>query len=345
MTGPLVSILVPNYNYGRFLPACLESALNQTYENLEVVFVDNDSTDDSYEIAQDFRRRYGDRLRVYRNDENVGGSGNARKACSRIDPRSQCIIYLSSDDFFHTTMIERCVGIMEAHPSVGFVITHRRAIDEHGRITEEIPFYNCDCVIPSTEQMEVFMMAGIGVSTQCFRNRHVDSRGNILGYNFDIAGDWFSNFILACESDMGYIQDALCTYRTHTTNVTSQAVRNLTNSIEHVLLIQAFHDIALSLERPSVARRLEPARVKLGSMCLRYAAQLLGDGDPSTARRYLHLGPVLRRDLRDDPAWATLWNLSGLEGQALREGVLAFEASSPQTRRVSYDPPPGAIRL
>jgi glycosyltransferase involved in cell wall biosynthesis len=48
---PLVSVCIPNYNYGQYLDHCLESVYNQTYPNIEVSFRDNNSNDDSYEIA------------------------------------------------------------------------------------------------------------------------------------------------------------------------------------------------------------------------------------------------------------------------------------------------------
>jgi hypothetical protein len=144
---------------------------------------------------------------------------------------------------------------------------------------------------------------------------------------------------------MGYIQEPLCSYRTHTTNTTSQAIKNLTNSIEHVRMLQAFHDIALNLKRPSVCRRLGPALEKLGTMCLRYSTQLLREGDAYTAKRYLHLAPVLRADIREDPGWQTLWRLAQLDREECLQGLIAFEAGTPQKRLISYDPPEGAIRL
>lgn len=343
---PLVSILIPNYNYARYLDSCLESALNQTYDNLEVVFVDNHSSDESYDIAMSYRSRYKDRIRVYRNDENIGGSANHKKAQSYMDPRTKCFIYLSSDDYYHPTLVERSMDIMDRHPSVGFVIVHRNSVDENGIVTEEIPFYNTNCVIPGAKQMEVFMMAGVGVSTQCFRNRQVEFAGeSVRSYRFDIAGDWFSNFCLASVADMGYISDPLCMYRTHSRNVTSGAVTNLTNSIEHILLIHAFSQMAKDLGVPGVSRRLRPGLEKLGNMCLRYCTQLLVQEDVYTAKRYLHLATVLKADISQDDSWRTLWRLSEVDTETRRMGLLEFEKDAPQRRLVSYDPPQGSILI
>ena len=80
-------------------------------------------------------------------------------------------------------------------------------------------------------------------------------------------------------------------------------------------------------------------------MCLRYCTQLLHEGDARTAKRYLHLGTVLRRDIVDDPAWKTLWRIAGLGADERGQALAEFEAASPQRRLVSYDPPAGSIRI
>lgn len=343
--APLVTILIPNYNYGRYLDECLSSAVGQTYERLQVIFIDNSSSDDSYEIALRYRARYGDRILVYRNDENLGGSRNCDKASRLMSADSEFHIYLSSDDAFHPTLVSRCMELMTRFPEVGFVLTHREDVDEMGRVQPSLPFYNVDCVVPRVGQMEVFMMAGIGVSTQCFRRRAAELRGHVPDYRFDVAGDWYSNFCLATAGDMGYLKDPLCRYRTHAANVTSGAVRDLTNVLEHYLLIHAFSAIATQQELPTVTARLPMAVAKLGAMCLRYASQLLHAGDPGGARRYLDLAPALKPDLVRDPTWRALRGCLGLAPEACLEKLQEIELKSPQGRLVAYDPPAGSVLL
>ena len=77
---PLVSICVPNYNYGEYLEYCLDSILNQTYPNIEVLFRDNQSTDNSYEIALSYRDKFRDKgfyYNVSQNKRNIGSDGNS----------------------------------------------------------------------------------------------------------------------------------------------------------------------------------------------------------------------------------------------------------------------------
>ena len=69
MNKPLVSIMIPNYNYSRYLDQCIKSALNQTYENLEIVILDNASTDNSVEVAAKYTS--DNRVRICRNQLNI----------------------------------------------------------------------------------------------------------------------------------------------------------------------------------------------------------------------------------------------------------------------------------
>jgi len=342
---PLVTIIIPNYNYGRYLDECLASAVGQTYDRLQVIFIDNCSTDDSYEIAMTYRQIYKDRILVYRNDENIGGSRNSLKGNMLMDVASEYHIYLSSDDAFHPTLVSRCMDIMTGHPGVGSVLVHREDVDEHGVVTELLPFYNANCVIPSVRQMEVFMMAGIGVSTQCFRKKAAEHRGHVHDFKFDIAGDWYSNFCMATEGDMGYIKDPLCRYRSHSCNVTSAAVKDMTNVLEHFMLVHAFSDIADRLGHASVSARLPAAVAKLGSMCLRYASQLLHAGDHPAAQRYLDLAPALMPELTGNETWLGLRDCVRLAPVDCLNQLQKIELKAPQSRLVSYDPPPGSLIL
>jgi len=93
---PLVSILVSNYNYGRFIGDTIKSALDQTYSNIELIICDDGSTDDSVEIIERYARR-DSRLQLIRKANGGQASGfNAAFAASR----GEIIALLDSDDLF-----------------------------------------------------------------------------------------------------------------------------------------------------------------------------------------------------------------------------------------------------
>jgi glycosyltransferase involved in cell wall biosynthesis len=117
---PLVSILVSNYNYGRFIADSIQSALDQTYSNFELIICDDGSTDDSVRIVEEYARR-DPRLRLIRKENGGQASGfNAAFAASR----GEIVALLDSDDIFLPHKVERIVADFQAHPDAGFGV-HR----------------------------------------------------------------------------------------------------------------------------------------------------------------------------------------------------------------------------
>lgn len=81
ITMPIASILIPMYNRENLIQETIESALTQTISDIEVVVVDNASTDDSFGIV-DAISKLDSRVRLYRNDENIGAVNNWKKCVS-----------------------------------------------------------------------------------------------------------------------------------------------------------------------------------------------------------------------------------------------------------------------
>ena len=114
---PVVSIVIPTYNHGQFIGATIESALEQTYHDFEIIIVDNASTDQSWEVISGFRDA---RISAYRNDSNIGPVRNWQLGISRAQGRYIKILW--SDDLMHPQFLEKTVPILECDPDVGFVI-------------------------------------------------------------------------------------------------------------------------------------------------------------------------------------------------------------------------------
>ena len=85
MEGPKISVIIPVYNVEKYLPACLDSVIRQSYTSLELILVDDGSSDRSLEICRSYAER-DDRIRVIRRD-NVGASA-ARN--TGLDHASRC---------------------------------------------------------------------------------------------------------------------------------------------------------------------------------------------------------------------------------------------------------------
>lgn len=111
---PFVSILINNYNYGHFLRDAIDSALNQTYSDVEVIVVDDGSTDNSREIIASYAGRV---IPILKDNGGHGSTFNAGFAASR----GSLICYLDSDDVWLPTKVERVVETAIKHPEAVFI--------------------------------------------------------------------------------------------------------------------------------------------------------------------------------------------------------------------------------
>ncbi len=122
--GPLVSIVINNFNYARFIGEAIESALAQTHSNCEVVVVDDGSTDDSRVVIE----RFGSRVvPVFQANAGQGAAMNAGFARSR----GQLVLFLDSDDVLELRAVERSVQLFAS--GIDRVQFALRLVDENGQ--------------------------------------------------------------------------------------------------------------------------------------------------------------------------------------------------------------------
>jgi glycosyltransferase involved in cell wall biosynthesis len=117
---PLVSILVANYNYEKYIGQTIESVLSQSYRNWELVVVDDGSTDGSVPLIERWVQRDG-RIRLLRKP-NGGHASALNAAFSNCQGNIICL--LDSDDLYLPEKLERVIAAFAARPEVGFLI-HR----------------------------------------------------------------------------------------------------------------------------------------------------------------------------------------------------------------------------
>jgi glycosyltransferase involved in cell wall biosynthesis len=117
LPAPLVTVVVPCYNYGRFLPEALESVLAQTLVSWECIIVDDGSSDDSPQVAEEYSRR-DSRFRLFRQEN--GGPSAARNVALR-NSTAGLVQFLDADDILHPRKLEEQVNFLEHHREVEIV--------------------------------------------------------------------------------------------------------------------------------------------------------------------------------------------------------------------------------
>lgn len=343
---PLVSICIPNYNYGCYLRNCFDSILEQTYPNLEVYFSDNNSMDNSFDIALEYHEKFKEKgifFAVHKNKFNYGSDKNTYY--STRDSLGEFTYVLASDDYIEPTFIEKCMTVFQRYPSVVMVMTHRNEVDENGNIHWMPPFYNQNCIVKGEDQAAVFMMAGIAIPGQRMTRRSMLAPIGAFDRTFNVAGDWYKNFLHSMCGDVAYIAEPLCNYRVHSGNETNESEKKLLGIIEHYQLINSFVDISKSFEMAKPAARYDEAVNKLGTMCLRYSFKMLQNRLNNIAYRYLLLAPVFKEDIVEDNTYRMLMRCVNMSGEKLDMMLAEILKENPLSRTKSYDPPEGFMPL
>ena len=126
MNSPLVSVVIPTYNYGRFIGETVESVLTQTYRPVETIIVDDGSTDDTRERVAG----YGGRVRyIYQQNSGLSAARNTGIHAAK----GEFIALLDSDDLWLPDKLERQIDVCIQYPDSALVATERFAIDETGQ--------------------------------------------------------------------------------------------------------------------------------------------------------------------------------------------------------------------
>jgi glycosyltransferase involved in cell wall biosynthesis len=124
--SPVVSIVVPSYNHARFLPQAVDSILGQSYPQVELIVLDDGSTDDTRAVLE----RYGSRFR-WESQANIGQAATINKG-SRM-ARGELLGYVSADDYLRPDAVRRAVEVLARAPEVVLAYPDFEQVDEDSR--------------------------------------------------------------------------------------------------------------------------------------------------------------------------------------------------------------------
>lgn len=125
-TTPLISVLIPTYNSELYIKDTLESILNQTYKKLEIIVIDDASTDRTVQLVKKYKDK---RIKLFINDNNLGISGNMNKGIKLSNGKYLAI--MDADDWSYPYRIEEQVQLMEKNPEVVLCSGYMDICDEN----------------------------------------------------------------------------------------------------------------------------------------------------------------------------------------------------------------------
>lgn len=237
INNPRISICIPVRNGVAYLRSAVESALMQSYQDFEIVIVDNDSADGTVALVEELASG-NDKLRLFKNECNLGLVANFN-ACLKF-ARGEYIKYLCADDMLLPFCLERMVRSMEEDTSVTLVAGGRQIINEAG-------------IAIATQQYsrEASRIAGFEVINRCLFGANYIGEPSAVMFRREAAQRGFREefahlmdmemwFHLLEKGSMKNLPEPLCAIRRHAAQMTVQSIRTAALVEDNVHLFEEY---------------------------------------------------------------------------------------------------------
>ena len=219
---PLVSVLMPAYNHAPYVRAAVESVLGQTYGNLELIAIDDDSSDATWEVLQTFADA---RLRLYRHDANQGSHATLNEALALA--KGEFIAIINSDDIFDPERLAACLNelVLTGADLVG---TDILLVDDDGQCVTSHwwvdSFENLKRVWVETQDWPATLLEGnvfMTTSNFCFRRTWFNVVGDFRDLRYVLDYEWLLRGLVKGRK-LAWLDTPLLSYRLHAHNTISE---------------------------------------------------------------------------------------------------------------------------
>ena len=239
---PLVSVIIPNYNYGKFLEKTINSVLDQTYSQIEILVIDNGSTDNSLEIISKFK---GDIKAILQ--ENRGQSGSRNRGIE--ESNGSLLAFLDADDYWNKFKIEKQLELI--HNQIDFIYSGVRQFDNETGLTiaEFIPKFRGECKdfyidFPSNS----IVPAG---ESSILITRDLINKIGLFNLNLNSASgrDFFRR--CSAKTNFAFVPEICVNYRVHKNNMSTDTMKMIadTEKSYHILFADPEWNFALSKKK------------------------------------------------------------------------------------------------
>jgi glycosyltransferase involved in cell wall biosynthesis len=219
MRQPTVSIILPNYNHARFLPVALQAILSQTWRPLEVLVIDDGSTDNSVEVIEQFAGR-DSIIRLIRNERNRGVAYSQNRGVALAS--GAYLLVSAADDYIMPGFLERSLSLLERYPHAGLSCCDSALLDENSGTMREykaniasMPRYFSPGEVVELGKKKRFTVGNQGNTVLLKRSALIQLGEEAIYYLPDLrsGGDFFVENVIAFRYGICYIPETLAVYR------------------------------------------------------------------------------------------------------------------------------------
>lgn len=249
-TEPLVSVCIPVYNNADTIIETIQSVMDQTYSNIELLLVDDQSTDDSFEVINDYILNVGNdgcyagkTISLERNEENLGMAGNWNHCLELC--QGEFIKLLCGDDVIHESLIQREVELMLEYPEVNLVQTDTRFIDVNNKTTGFYKRYYKSGVVDGKKacRFSVFTRDNLGAPLANLIRKTAYEKWGGFDPNFVYIIDYDFCMNLCCKGKIYILHEPLNSFRIRNDSNTSQVMNGEKGNVyveEHRRLVEKY---------------------------------------------------------------------------------------------------------
>lgn len=263
MANPLVSVVIPCYNHEKYVKIAIESVLNQDYDNIELIVVNDGSIDNSHSAIEALQKEHNFKYIV---QENKGVSVTSNKGLFLSNGEYFCL--LASDDYYYTNKISKEVEFLQNHKEFAMVYSDFCFVDEDGVESSNKPCKNC---VSGDIFQALLKNCFIAAHTVMLKTSIIKDLG---GFDEKLKHEDYPMWLkIAQKYKIGYVQEVLCAYRKHGANAT----KNIPLAVE-----KTHATLSRYKDEPVVQKRLKESY-------LLWFCQLSKTANKDMAKKYMRL--------------------------------------------------------
>lgn len=224
---PEVSVIIPNYNHIKYLKQRIDSVLQQTYQDFELIILDDCSTDDSKAVIESYRSHSKVTHTIY-NDKNSGSTFIQWERGARL-ATGRWLWIAESDDYADPAFLEELVKLAQSDENIGIAFCGSHWVDADGNIKDDLSLYHQSFKRLGTVEVgqEMVKHCTIQNASSCLFNRQLflNSISNLKAYR--ACGDWVLYVRMLQHCDLAFTGLKLNYFRWYHANISNAAKETL----------------------------------------------------------------------------------------------------------------------